>query len=297
MTPDSPKAFFLSAALHAAVVALLLWGGTLINRQEEQPKIFELVAGEGDNFMADEAPALGGPSVELELPQPAPQPEPEPAPPTLTPVPPAVVPAPSPPPPNWTKQIKRDITRAEANAKRQIAKERAAEEKRRAEEEKRRAEEAKKMTKAEFDALNKSKARPTPKAPPPKIAKINAAGIAKGVTGGSVKNQTGGAGGKALTADDGTALERYFALFKQRLIARFEPPPGLSDTLEVRVRVQSNADGSLSNASVVKSSGSAEFDRAVLDAVRRVVMPPRPDRRSEPIEFPFAMHEITGRGN
>ncbi|MEX2044599.1 MAG: hypothetical protein WD941_04545, partial [Opitutus sp.] len=236
MTADSPRAFLLSATLHAVVAALLMWAAYVINRQEEQPRIFELVAGEGDNFAAREAPALGTREVTLDLPRVESRPEP---------VAPPVAPAPA-PAPNWTKQIKREITRAETKAKKDIAKERAAEEKRRAEE-------AKKMTKAQFDAQNKAK--PPPKAaPPPKIAKINVKGIAKGVAGGSVKNTTGGAGGKALTAGEGTELERYFAMFKQRLKARFEPPPGLSETLEVRVRVQNNADGSLTNPRVVRSS-------------------------------------------
>jgi colicin import membrane protein len=294
MTADSPKAFLLSATLHAGVAALLMWAAYVINRQEEQPKIFELVAGEGDNFMAREAPALGTPGATLKLPQVETPLEP------VTATPPSLTPVAPPPVPNWTKQIKRDLTRAEATAKQQIAQQRAAEERLRAEEERRqkaeeerrKAAEAKKMTKAEFDAKNKSKTVAPKPAPPPKIAKINVTGITKGVSGGSVANKTGGAGGKALTANEGTELERYFALFKQRLKAAFEPPPGLSDTLEVRIRVQSNADGSLSGSRVVRSSGSEEFDRAVLDAVRRVMMPARPDRRSEAIEFPFAMREL-----
>lgn len=279
MTADSPKAFVLSAALHAAVIALLMWTAHVLEQREEQPRIFELVAGEGDHFMAREAPALGTPGVAFEQPRVEPRPEP-PAPPV------AQEPAPT-PAPNWKSQIKREITRAETKAKKEVARERAAEEKRKAEE-------ARKMTKAEFDAKNKAKTAPKP-APPPKIAKIDAAGIAKGVIGGSTKNTVGGAGGKALTADEGTELERYFALFKQRLKDRFEPPPGMADTLEVRVRVQSNADGSLTNPRVVRSSGNEEFDRAVLDAIRRVTMPPRPDKRSESIEFPFAMRELDPR--
>jgi TonB family protein len=42
---------------------------------------------------------------------------------------------------------------------------------------------------------------------------------------------------------------------------------------------------------VAKSSGSAEFDRAVLDAIRRVKMPPRYDKKSDNVEFTFSMRE------
>ena len=123
---------------------------------------------------------------------------------------------------------------------------------------------------------------------------IDAEGIAKGVVGGSTANKVGGASGKALKTDNTDILAGYDALFKQRLRAEFEPPPGLSDTLKVEIEVRSNADGSLTGGRVAKSSGSPEFDRAVLEALRRVKMPPRPDKKSETIEFIFNMREREG---
>ena len=95
----------------------------------------------------------------------------------------------------------------------------------------------------------------------------------------------------ALVREDGDVLDAYFSLLKQRLKSAFEPPPGLSDTLVASVEVRSNSDGTLSRARITKSSGSAEFDRAVLDAITHTQMPARPDGRSETISFPFTMRE------
>ena len=102
---------------------------------------------------------------------------------------------------------------------------------------------------------------------PVKVAKIDAEGIAKGVVGGSTANKVGGAGGKAMKADHDDVLGAYDALFKQRLRAEFEPPPGLSDSLQAEFEVRSDSDGTLSGGRVIKSSGNPDFDRAVLEAL------------------------------
>jgi colicin import membrane protein len=271
----------------------------------ELPKVFELVAGEGDNYMAREAPALGTPGgVKIEIPK-APEPTrtaPEPAPREVVeaPTPPAPTPPkpevvkPAPPKqadpvvPNFKKKLQRDVIVAESKAKREIKKQRDAEAKRAADEQKR-------LTKEEFDRANKAKsASATTKNAPVKIAKIDAEGIAKGVVGGSTANKVGGAGGKALKSDVDDVLAGYFSKFKLELRNAFEAPPGLSDSLQVTIEVQSNADGTFTNARVARSSGSSEFDRAVLDAIKRVrVFARRPDKKSDVIEFLFTMRERT----
>lgn len=299
MNSTSPGAFALSATLHAAVVALLLLVGHATSQSEKPLPIIELVAGAGDNYMAKEAPKLGtegGVKVDIpKAPEPKPAPpEPKSAPPEPTPVTPAPQPKVQPktvPPvpkaqdtiPDFKKQIKQDVRAAENKAKREIAKERAAE-KKRAEDEKKR------LTKEEFDRANKQ--RQVASVAPKNITakQIDVAGITGGVVKGTGKAP--GAGGKALTNDNADVLAAYDSLFKQRLREKFEPPPGLSDTLKVTLQVRSNADGSLSAARIIKGSGVREFDQAVLEAVRRVQMPARPDKKSETIELNFGMRDL-----
>lgn len=299
MNSTSPGAFALSATLHAVLIALLLWVSHATSQSEKPLPIIELVAGAGDNFMAKEAPKLGTEGgVKVDIPK-APEPKPAPpAPKSAPPEPTPVMPAPQPkvppqtvPPvpkaadtiPDFKKQLKQDVRAAENKAKREIAKERAAE-KKRAEEEKKR------LTKEEFDRANKQKqvASVSPKSLTAK--QIDVAGIKEGVVKGTGKAP--GAGGKALTNDNADVLAAYDSLFKQRLREKFEPPPGLSDTLKVTLQVRSNADGSLSNARIIRGSGVREFDQSVLEAVRRVQMPARPDKKSETIELNFGMRDL-----
>ena len=72
MTPTSPSAFLLSTVLHGAAVILALLLSYVTSQKEPAPtKILELVAGEGDNFAAKEAPALGSAGgIKLTLPAP-----------------------------------------------------------------------------------------------------------------------------------------------------------------------------------------------------------------------------------
>ncbi len=299
MTDRYPNAILFSAILHAAAVGVLLLCTYLLHQRELVPvKSFELVAGEGDNFAATEAPALGVPGgVTLTVPETpapvaAPEPQPQPVPAQMqavqAPPEPVLTKAPTPPPkaaetiPDLTKAVKRTAARKEA----------VLEKKYKAEEAKKAKEELARMTKAEYDAKNKAKSTPTSTASnAPKVARIDGEGIAKGVIGGSTSNKTGGAGGKALTRTDGSDLEAWEAMLKQRLRENLEKPPGLSDTLVAVVVVRTGADGSLTNAKISKSSGSPEFDQAVLDAVARTTMRPRPDNRSETLSIPFRMRD------
>lgn len=285
MTPTSPRAFLLSAALHGAAIILALMFGYATSRTDrEAPKIIELVAGEGDNYAARVAPALGTEAgVKLTVPAPL---VPKAAPPKpVAPAPVAPATKAAPPAndaiPDFKKKIQRAIVIGDSKAKLQIKREREAEARRLAEEKKR-------LTKEEFDrAQRNNAAAAATKNAPAKIARIDGEGIAKGVIGGSPENKTGGAGGKALTSDAGDVLGAYYAMFKQRVRTEFDPPPGLSDSLKAKVQVRSNPDGSLANRRIIEPSGSREFDRAVLEAVARVRMPPRPDSKAENFEFYF----------
>ncbi len=286
MTDRTPAALVTSLALHALVIALVwLFTYSLNQRAKEVPKIFELVAGEGTNYMATEAPALGTPGgVKVKIPPtPVPKPEspakveptpvaPEPTPITPAP-PPKVVPTKTTPtkaPPTKTtrtpaQEIRRLVANADLRAKRAVAKERAEEEKRAA-------------TAA-------------------KVQHIDAAGIAKGVVGGSTANREGGAGGRALTSTEGNAMERYESMLiaALRRALEEEKPPGLSESLIASVQFRVDADGTLSGVRITKPSGSSEFDEAVRKAFRRVgSIGKRPDGKSEVVELDFKARELDG---
>jgi colicin import membrane protein len=275
-----PGALLFSTLMHGgAVVLLALLTYVLHPPTMSSSKIMVLVAGEGDNYAATEAPALGTPGGATADEPAAAADEPEPA----APAPLEAVPMP--------KRV--DPARKLENTVRQIAAKRAEEKREAARQAK---EEAKRaaMTKAEFDKANKNKPAAKANAPePPKVAKIDGEGIAGGVTGGSTANTTGGAGGKALRRDDGGVMDAYYALFKQRIREAFEPPPGLSDSLVAKVTVTISAGGALSGVKISKSSGSPEFDNAVRAAITRVQMPASPDQSSQEISFDIRMHDLS----
>ena len=301
MRANSPTALLVSLSLHAIVVAMaLLFTYAARQHVKDTPKIFELVAGEGDEYEATEAPALGVPGgIKLAIPDiPAPPaatpPEPAPTPPT-----PAPVAEPTPTPPPVDKAVPKPPAEKPVNfsVNRLVKKRQAALEKKfRKEEAARKAKEdaanKAKMTKEEFDRLNKGKTAGAASSKNLKIARVDAEGISKGVTGGSTANKKGGAGGTALTREEGEVLEAYFSLLRQRLKNALEKPPGLSDTLKAVADVRISADGTLSNARISESSGSTEFDQAVLNAITRTQMPARPDGKSETLSIPFRMRDV-----
>jgi colicin import membrane protein len=144
--------------------------------------------------------------------------------------------------------------------------------------------------KAELDA--KKAALMKANGGPIKVAKIDAEGIAQGVVGGSTNNKTGGAGGTALSREEQDLFDTYFALLEQRLREAHEKPPGLSDLLVAQAEFYLGADGSISKASIVKSSGNAEFDQSVLSAIRNVhTIGPRPDGRGSMQRVRFRMKD------
>ena len=107
-----------------------------------------------------------------------------------------------------------------------------------------------------------------------------------------MENKTGGAGGKALTREEGSELDAYFSLLKSRIKENHVPPEGVSDTLEARVEFLLAANGSLSEVRIAKSSGNAEFDRSVVEACERThSIGPRPDGRSEMVQMTIRMRE------
>lgn len=305
MQANSPNAFFLSAFLHAGVVALIfLFGYLTSDADKKPPKIFELVAGEGDNYMATEAPALGEeggvkmpPIPQLPVIKSAPEPEPLPPPVTAAPEPviqraPEPKPAPTKKPaPDEIRDFSKDVKRI--SQKRQARLEAVDKKKREAEERKAKEEALKKqrMTKEEYDRQNKNAKSPTGSSM--KIARVEVPeGIRKGVPGGSTANKKGGANGPAMSREEGDALDLYFSLLKQKLKEALDKPPGLSDSLVAIVEVYIGADGRLGNPKIKRSSGSQEFDQAAMEAIARVrSIGAKPDRKGEVLNIPFRMRE------
>jgi colicin import membrane protein len=303
--------FMTSLFLHGAAVGVMLlvaWASSF--DKPVKTEVFELVAGEGDNFAATEAPALGTPGgIKVAIPTPpAPKPdpvpvkvvEPEPTPPPPPPTPkpevkPATVPTVQPPPeakqdPKSTKkaaptkertltdQFRRTAIVEESKIKMKAEREKAAEKKR-------------------LDAERKEKEKAA-KIAAANTPRIDAEGIAKGVVGGSTNNKTGGAGGKALSRPDGPVMDVYFAMLKQRMTDSLNSDKArlidLSDKLVAEVEFRLSAGGAVSGVSIIGPSGSAEFDRAVLDACRRVHMPERPDKESTVLSLTFRTMDLKG---
>ncbi len=267
MTPQSPGAYALSALIHGAVAALFVFFSYAASSvAKDAPRIFELVAGTGDNYAATAAPALGSPKgVKL-----APA-TPKQLPPPIQSAPAETVPSAAPKPtavPDLVRDLKRAEARREARLEAKYQKELEAEKKR--------------ITQEEF--LRQQAAA--------KASRIDAEGIREGVIGGSTENKTGGAGGKALTREEGSELDAYFSLLKRRIKENHVPPEGVSDSVAARVEFFLAADGSLSQVRIEKSSGNSEFDRSVLEACERTQsVGPRPDGRSETVQMTIKMRD------
>jgi colicin import membrane protein len=280
MNAHSPGAYGISALIHGGVAALILFFSyAATSVVKDSPKVFELVAGAGDNYAATAAPALGSetgiklesaPVAQAETP-PAPKAETSPiqsAPlekaPAKVPVPKAqTTPKPA-KPVDLVASLKRAEMRRELNLEKKYKKAEEAEQKR--------------------EAAEAAKAA--------RVQHIDAKGIHDGVLGGSTDNTKGGAGGKALTREEGSELDAYFALLLSRIKENHTPPEGVSDSLAARLEFFVAADGSLSHIRIVNSSGNHEFDRSVIEACERTrSIGARPDGRSETVQMTFKMHE------
>ncbi len=269
-------AFWVSVGLHgAAVVLALLMAMTLREKAEPPPQIFELVAGPGDNYAATDATqGVETPVPQMSMPRirsapdwtpPPPTPVQEVAPTPVAPVAPTpvqpVAPKPKPvakvTPPTPTRQAE--------------------------------------QPRATFDQFQKEhgvRSTPAPRATPaPKPApRIDANAATRGLL--DATSSSAGSGGTAARADAGPALDRYFAMLRERLRANHEKPGGLSDLLSAEVSFTVAANGKLTGVRIKRSSGNADFDRSVLDAFVRVgSIGPRPDGKPGTHELTFRMKE------
>jgi colicin import membrane protein len=279
MRANSPSSLFLSVTLHALfVAAIFLTTYFFAQRAKEMPVIFELVAGPPTGSEHLEAPALGNTAKEIKLEVPVvelvptmPEPEPEPvAPPKPEPVATQAAPAVEKPKPKTPPKPKPDTS---------IAKE---------------MKQAQRMSYQDY-----LKKHPTPKKtaaakprPTTKVPKIDATGIAQGVSKGSTANKKGGEGGKALSREQQNQMDTYISLLIQELKKAHEPPPGVSDRLEARVTFDITASGAILNPRIARSSGDQAFDESVLEAFLRMrSIGPTPNRRSDTWTVTFKMRD------
>jgi TonB family protein len=270
MQANSPSSLLASLTIHAFVAALIFLSTLYLSRQaQEQPVIFELVAGPPTAPGELVAPALGNTTAKIKLevpkvdlvstmePDPVVQTQPE----EKAVVPPADKAKPKPKPDTT-------ITKEMKQAQRVSYK----------------------------DYLKK---HPTPKqvaATPPRTAanvpRVDVQGIAQGVKSGSTANTRGGEGGKALVREQQNEMNTYISLLIQELKRAHEPPPGVSDRLEARVTFDITASGAILNPRISKSSGDKAFDESVLEAFLRMrSIGPTPNRRSDTWTVTFKMRD------
>lgn len=282
MTARSPSAFFVSLTLHALIVLAIVVAAWWTQRREEMPPIFELVMGPGDNYAATEAPRGGTePSVKLDLPEPVPLvtpvPLPEPAAPVVTPAPePTPVPQKKAPAKEQPKKVEPAPKKAEPAPPKK-------------------AEPAPKAATTSYEDFVKKQGPPQPRkttsTPQPiKPKLIDAQGIVGGSSSSTSTTKTG-AGGTVSSRAEVELTQAYIALIVQRIRQSMEAA-GVTDQRTVVVAFNVSASGEISSPRIVTTSGSADFDRAVLTAFRsiRPIGPP-PTSRAEAFEARIRMTE------
>jgi colicin import membrane protein len=316
MNAHSTSAYSLSMMLHGAFLAALLFTAFAMkdDNQRKATEVFELVAGEGNNWAATEAPALGTPTgvkfqpaptpVTKAKPEPVAPPEPTPvsAPPAerspIAPVPVQAVTAPKPEPKKipektFAQQLNQTIARRDRAVRAKLQREAAAREKReaaaRAKAEKAAAAERAKqktMSLEEFQKQNGKKVASAKSSDAVSYEKVSTRGISTGVSQGTGDQE--GASGKALNRAEQDAMGTYFEMLKQKVRAAHVSPPGVSDQLSARVSFYLAASGSISHIKILRSSGDADFDQSVINAFTAVgSIGARPDRKGNTNELEF----------
>lgn len=312
----------LSVTIHALIAGAMFFVAYAFKDDVIKPaKTFELVDGEGDNYAALEAPALGDPdSVKIEMPNlpplplppaptpPAPEPiaptAPEPSPVEAVPTP-KEAPIPVPPKKNPPKPEPSPIAKTEPKKPDPVVPDlsrtiKKTQNKIAYQQKKQRDKEAKAAAAAAAAAALKAKQEEVARLKAQggggqgSFKKIDSKGIAQGVLGGSPNNTKSGAGGTALSREEQDVLDAYKKLLGIRLRESHDDvkPTGLSENLKATAEVFLAADGSMLRPKIVKSSGNEEFDQSVLAAIRNTKpIGPRPDGQGGSFTLNFFMKD------
>lgn len=297
MSQPGHNAYGTSIALHmAAVAAIAIIAYSASVTKPLSPKVLELVAGEGNNYAATAAPAIGTPGVKLNMPAtptpPAPEVRPEPQPPieAAPPEPAQQAPITAPPPvPAKTPPKPAKKTPAKTPPK-PVSPENLHLDKDFKRIENKRANRLVNQYMAQKAALEKKlQAQEIARL---KAARVDVEGISKGVVGGSTENKEGGAGGKALTREEQDLLSSYFAMLEARVKENHISPDGASEALACKVSFYVSADGTISRVHIARSSGNSAFDQSVIEAFNKTGgVGPRPDHRGDEQIVEFSMRE------
>ncbi len=274
MRPHSSSAYLTSLILHGFVAALIMLSAVYVSRQQEMPKIIELVAGPATDMNSLEAPAEGVPDpVKMSVPTPKVEPKAEPTP--------VVEQTPSVPEPVTKTVPKPEPVKAppvpKATSDLSMAKQ---------------MQKSAKMSYKEFLKKNPiQKQSAVSQVREARVPRVDTKGIVGGVKGGSTTSK-GGQGGNAMTREEADQLSTYISFLLQELKKAHEPPPGVSDRLECKVTFDITASGAILNPRITRSSGNREFDESVLDAFRRMrSIGPTPNRRPDTWTVNFKMRD------
>lgn len=278
MQPASKKAFVLASTIHLGVAAffviLAFWDPS---PKEKEPVTFELFAPPSQSApspsQVEEIPTVRFDFTPPEPPPPVPVPPVQP-PPTPQPEPPAPKPEPVPPKPEPKVEPKPPAPKPAPKPEPKP--------------------EPKATPTTYAEHLRQNPTRKAPPAPPPvTVAPVTAPRINTTAITRNLESMMSREAMAELTRQPGTdqaALSAYFERIKASVRGAWAKPDGLHDSLRVTVEFQVSADGRISAARVLSSSGNPLFDRSVLDAFNRAgSVGPSPDRQSYPLRLEFRM--------
>jgi TonB family protein len=250
-TAPLPRSLGLSALMHGLLFGLLIFTAWWSRRTEEPPEaIFELVAGAGDNYAATEAPTSPDavPDIALTLPEPLPDPEP---------IPPKPVPQVQPKPPE-PRPVPKVVEQKPAPLKIEPVPEKPPIKIEPVRE------------KVSFSDFAKEHGKPEPKKAAPTPAPIPTKSINVGIVAAAVESTVQvGAGVTAMSTHEIELSKAYVALIIQRIRQSLEAA-GINDVRSAGVEFRVSLEGAISNARITDSSGSNNFDQAVLAAFRSI---------------------------
>lgn len=282
----SHPAYWSSLALHGAIVGAIVVAGLMFSQSRQAaPQVFELVAGQGDNYMATQATALGAEDgVKFDAPEVPAPPEPQG---DHALHPPETAPLEAVPPAKLTPMkhaaSAKDLATGAVNFRKALQhaqivgesriKMREIRERREREKQARlAAQAAARKAGVSYEAFLRQQA-----------AKGRAGGVVHGTS------MEAGAGGKALTAEQQDAMAAWAELLRERWRDSFVPPADFTESMVAHVKWVVGADGSISRVHITHSTGNAAFNDAVIDALQHISIPPPPSHRGDDYEADFSL--------